>query len=226
MSRRERPGEKFSGCGTNFKGTVQELKIKARKVKEFSADKGTAWNFNPPASPHIGGVWKGEIKTVKDILYSMIKSTVLTEFQLCTIFTEIEAIVKNRLLTHVSNNPDDFESLTPNHFLLGRFITTGKVSQDADSDESSRRKWKQVVTITKQFWKRWLSEYFSTLQQRNKCQTNQVNIKNEALVIVKGDNLTRGKWPLSRITDVLPLEDGIVRVVRVKTAEGEYVRQQ
>ena len=41
MNRRGRPDEIFSDGGTNFKGTVQELKIEARKVKEFSADKGT-----------------------------------------------------------------------------------------------------------------------------------------------------------------------------------------
>ena len=87
MNRRGKPDEVFSDCGTNFKGTVQELKIEARKVKEFSIDKGTTWNFNPPASPHMGGVSKREIKTVKDVHYSMIKSTVLTELQLCTIFT-------------------------------------------------------------------------------------------------------------------------------------------
>ena len=62
-----------------------------------------------------------------------------------------------------------------------------------------------------------------TLQQRNKWQTNEANIKNGALVIVKEDNLPRGKWSPGRTTDVLPSEDSIVRVVRVKTAEGKYV---
>ena len=156
MNRRGRADEICSDCGTNFKGTVQELKIEGKKVKEFSADKGTTWNFNPPVSPHMGGVWKRGIKTAKDVLYSMIKSTVLTEFQLCTIFTEIEVIVSSRPLTHVSDSPDDFEALTPNHFLLGRFNTTGELCQDADGDKSSQKQWKQVVAITKQFWKRWL----------------------------------------------------------------------
>ena len=40
MNRRGRPNEIFADCGTNFKGTVQELKIEARKAKEFLADKG------------------------------------------------------------------------------------------------------------------------------------------------------------------------------------------
>ena len=65
----------------------------------------------------------------------MIKITVLTEFQLRSFFTEIEAIVNNRLLTHVSDT--DFETLNPNHFLLGRLNTMGEVYQNADVYESS-----------------------------------------------------------------------------------------
>ena len=65
----------------------------------------------------------------------MIKITVLTEFQLRSFFTEIEAIVNNRLLTHGSDT--DFETLNPNHFLLGRLNTTGEVYQNADVYESS-----------------------------------------------------------------------------------------
>ena len=86
------------------------MKIEARKVKEFSADKGTTWNFNPPTSPYMGGVWERGIKTVKDVLCGMIKGTVLTEIQLCTIFKEIEVIVNNRPLTKVSDSPDVFEA--------------------------------------------------------------------------------------------------------------------
>ena len=51
------------------------------------------------------------------VMFSMIKNT---DFQLMTIFTEIEAIVNNQTLTYVSDNPDDLELLTLNHLLLGR----------------------------------------------------------------------------------------------------------
>ena len=39
MNRRGRPNGIFNNCGTNFKGTVQELKIEARKVKDFQQAK-------------------------------------------------------------------------------------------------------------------------------------------------------------------------------------------
>lgn len=63
------------------------------------------------------------------------KITVLTEFQLRSFFTEIEAIVNNRLLTHGSDT--DFETFNPKHFLLGILNTTGEVCQNADVYESS-----------------------------------------------------------------------------------------
>ena len=39
MNRRGRTEETFSNCSTNFKVTIQTLKIEARKVTEFSTDK-------------------------------------------------------------------------------------------------------------------------------------------------------------------------------------------
>ena len=68
----------------------------------------------------MGEIWERIIRTVKNVMFSMIKNTVLTDFQLMTLFKEIQAIVNNRPLTYVSDNPSDLEPLTPNHRLLGR----------------------------------------------------------------------------------------------------------
>ena len=80
-------------------------------------------------------------------MFSMIKKTVLTGFQLMAIFTEIEATVNNWSLTYVSDNPDDLELLIPNHLLLDRY-NGGAVIEENDGDISVRRKWKQVVAIS------------------------------------------------------------------------------
>ena len=88
----------------------------------------------------MGGTWERLIRTVKNVMFSMIKNTVLTDFQLMTIFTEIEVIVNNRPLTYGSDNPDDFELLTPNNLLLGRY-NSGAVIEENEGDISNCRRW-------------------------------------------------------------------------------------
>ena len=88
----------------------------------------------------MGGTWERLTRTVKKVMFSMIKNTVLTDFQLMTIFTEIEVIVNNRPLTYGSDNPDDFELLTPNNLLLGRY-NSGAVIEENEGDISNCRRW-------------------------------------------------------------------------------------
>ena len=44
----------------------------------------------------------------------------LTDEILLTVFAEVESFLNARSLTYVSSDPEDIESLNPNHFLLGR----------------------------------------------------------------------------------------------------------
>ena len=56
INRRGKPEHITSDCGTNFKGTtVKELEIETSKVNKFAVKEVITWNFNPPASPHMGG---------------------------------------------------------------------------------------------------------------------------------------------------------------------------
>ena len=54
-----------------------------------------------------------------------------------TIFTEIEAIVKNQLLTYVSDNPDDLKPITTNYLLPGKYNGCNVIEEN-DGDISSR----------------------------------------------------------------------------------------
>ena len=167
VNRRGKSRDVYSDCGTNLKGTTSELNIKIQRINEYSSNEQITWHFNPPAAPYMGGIWERIIRTVKSVMFSMIKNTFLTDFKLMTIFTEIEAIVNNRPLTYVSDYPDDREPFTPNHLLLDRY-NSGAVIEENDADTSSRRRWKQMVVISNQYWKRWLIEYLPTLQSRGK----------------------------------------------------------
>ena len=92
------------------------------------------------------------------------------------------------------------------------------------SDVSSRKKWKQVQALRKMFWDRWRREYLPTLTTRGKWRNHTTNLRIGELVIICDDDTKRTKWPLGRITNIMPGNDDIVRVAEVKTSNGTYTR--
>ena len=44
------------------------------------------------------------------------------------------------------------------------------------------------------------------------------------MVLMQEEDSKRGKWPLGRITKVMPGGDGVVRTIEVKTKTGTYTR--
>lgn len=65
------------------------------------------WDFTPPASSHIGGVWERQIRTVRKVLNAILKEQTLDDERLSALFCEVEAIINGRPLTTVSDNPND-----------------------------------------------------------------------------------------------------------------------
>ena len=124
FSRRGKPRCLFSDNGTNFVGSFREirkeLQLSEKLLGEKLSGQDIEWHFNPPAAPHMGGVWERLVRSVKRCLTVVLGSQVLTDEVLNTAFTEVEFIVNSRPLTHVSTDPTDLEAITPNHFLLGR----------------------------------------------------------------------------------------------------------
>jgi len=67
MGRRAIPAHIYSDNGTNFVGTNRQLRelhaliesnnFKTR-INEFATSKRITWHFNPPLSPHFGGIWR------------------------------------------------------------------------------------------------------------------------------------------------------------------------
>ena len=50
------------------------------------------------------------------------------------------------------------------------------------------------------------------------------NIQVGDVVCVRDEHLAPTKWPLARVVDVYPGQDGQVRVVTVRTSRGTYKR--
>ena len=137
------------------------------------------------------------------------------------IFTEIEAIANKRPITYFSDNPDDIQLFTTNHLLLCRYNSAAVIKEN-DEDISSLRRWKHTVAISNQFWKRRLITYLLSLQSRCKWNVNQINFEPGATVLLKEENLPRGKWPLAQIIVIHPSSDKN-ELVKVKKITGEHV---
>jgi len=57
-----------------------------------------------------------------------------------TVLFETEAIVNSRFLTPVSDDPNDYETLTPNPFLIGRASPNSPPGRFEEREISSRKK--------------------------------------------------------------------------------------
>ena len=91
VCRRGHPKLIRSDCGTNFKGATNELKKEIEKMDQMKIDeslrrKQIKWEFNPPESPHMGGVWERMVRSVKTSLHAILldDTTVLNDFTLMT----------------------------------------------------------------------------------------------------------------------------------------------
>ena len=184
------------------------------------------WHFNPPAAPHFGGLWERLVKSVKRAMYAVLsqKHVVLTDEVLNTVMIETEALLNSRPLTAASDDVNDLNALTPFHFLIGRANPNLPPDVFYDHEMSSRRRWRQAQTIVNHIWKRWSREYLPTLSERKRWWKESKPIKVGDLVLVVDHGQPRGQWLLGRVARVFPGDDGVVRVVEVKTKLGLFKR--
>ena len=234
FSRRGRAANLYSDNATYFVGARNELeslskliqsKEHNKTVSNFLSNGGTRWHFSPPNSPHFGGLWEAAVKSFKNHYYRTIGDKLFTYEELLTYTTEIEAILNSRPITPISEDPNDLRALTPAHFLIGDTFTNIPEVNVMNVPVNRLSTWRHIQYIKQHFWSRWYKEYLNQLITRSKWQRKGHNdIKIGTLVLLKEDNTSTLHWPLGRITEIHPGDDGIVRVVCVKTNSGIYKR--
>ena len=73
---------------------------------------GVQWQFNPPASPHFGGVWERLVRSSKTALKAIAGKQRVNDEILLTFVADAESLLSSRPLTSVSSDPQDLEALT------------------------------------------------------------------------------------------------------------------
>ncbi|XP_055714219.1 uncharacterized protein LOC129808464 [Phlebotomus papatasi] len=202
---------------------IQAVKKHRDRVVNFMAESGTQFHFIPACSPTFGGLWERGVANVKHHLRRVLSDTKLTYEEMSTVVAEIEACLNSRPLCPLSSSPDDFEALTPGHLLITQPLTMSPGPDYLAENPNRLTRWQFLQRLVQEFWKRWYSEYVTSLQPRQKWRNNEENLKIGDLVLLRSDNF-KGLWTLGRISEVHPGADSIVRVVTVKTPTGTYRR--
>lgn len=209
-----------SDNGTNLVGAERELraaiqKMDQTKIQNTVAERWIQWIFNPPAGPHFG-IWETEVRLVKRILKSVLGKQTMDDESLQTLLCEVEAIINDRPITTSSDEQSDLEVLTPNHLLLLKKTPLLPPGLFSKNDLYSQRRWKQMQYLSDLFWRRWATEYLSSLQECQKWNKIKRNLK-IGEVIILDENSPRNSWLLGRVEQTTLNAKGLVRHVLVRT---------
>ena len=203
--------------------------LKAPKTQDamyrFCTTQHIKWTHTPARSPHFGGLWEASVKSMKLLLTKVVGPHNLFIDELYSITVEIEAILNSRPLTPLDSAQDDgIEVLTPGHFLVGKALKSVPAPDLSNRKYNHLSRWNLRQRIMSDFWERWSSEYLKHLNTFKKCHQPQRSVTVGDIVLIKDADLFIHSWPLARVIQTHPGEDGLVRVVTVRTQKGTYKR--
>jgi len=228
VSRRGKPFELLSDCGTNFKAGEAELRnafqAMAPDLKHQLARTQVNFQFNPPSAPHFGGSWEREIKSIKMALRVVLGNQPTTETVLHTVLIEVEGILNSKPLAYISSDLADPDPVTPNLLLMGRPDSSLPQAIYCSSELLGKRRWRHSQILADQFWSAFIKFYLPNLQARQKWETDKENLDSGQVVMIVDPQLPRASWPIGRITETYPGKDGKVRTTKVIIQGREYIR--
>ncbi|CAB0040779.1 unnamed protein product [Trichogramma brassicae] len=144
---------------------------------------------------------------------------------MATLAVKIEACLNSRPMCAISSSATDYPALTRGHILVGTpLLSIPEPTEAKPNLVNVYRRWQLITNMRNAFWNRWRKEVLNQYRQLNKWQNVVPNLQVNDIVLVADDLSPPATWPLARISKVHPGKDGLVRVVTVSTARGDYVR--
>lgn len=222
-----------SDRGTNFVGAERELKqafteLDEERVSQFLLKENCDlidFKMNVPSASHMGGVWERQIRSVRNVMSTLLHhhGSQLDDESLRTFLCEAAAIVNSRPLTvDTLNDPLSSSPLSPNLLLTMKSnVVLPPPGNFQKPDLYSRKHWRRIQYLVDQFWVRWRSEYIHNLQLRSKWNSPRRNLSVGDVVLLKEDNQPRNEWRLCRVVEVQTEDDGLVRKARISVGQPD-----
>ena len=219
----------YSDNGTTFQAAAKVLPklLESTELKNSLRKKGINWEFIPPYAPAQGGAWEAMVKQIKHVIANTLeKSQRRPSFvELLTYVGSATKIVNDRPLTPLSDDPRDFTAITPAS-LLTPYSSPYCVVGSPQHKDNLRRDYRFNISLSDQFWQKWLEFYLLWQQGRKKWLKMAQNLTPGQLVILTSmeDVSKRGKYQLGRVHEVIPQSRNgkqIVRRVKVATTSTD-----
>lgn len=149
IARRGKCKDIYSDLSTNFIGVTNELtdlyKLLKNKehndqVREFLNRYKIMWHLISSYIFNFGGLWESAVKSAKYHLKRILTHSLLTYEKLYTVLIQIEVILNSRLLSLLSDDPNDLIPLTLAHFFIedSLFTFSHQDFQDINSNRLTR----------------------------------------------------------------------------------------
>ena len=170
---------------------------------------------------------------VKMSLKKILGRVFITLTALQMIIVEVEAILNDRPLTYVSSTTEDPEPLTPSHLLCGHRIVPlphpiVEDDEEPDPDYYPSNQMRAMIdrqgVLLQHFQSRWKKEYLTALREFHRTTGTNEQTVNIVDVVQIHDDVPRNQWKLAVIEGVNRGDDGYIRSVTVRTANGRTNR--
>lgn len=223
------PSKVYSDNATNLRGAARKFRELYKRINttidadvfiDFLSNKGIEWVFIPARSPHHGGLWEAGIKVAKGFLSKFGEETRFTFEELSTILAQVAACMNSRPIAALSDDPNEPQPLTPAHFLIGRPLNALAEINQLERHVGSLSRWEYIQRLVQEFRARWQAEYVLSLQRMTKWQRSAPNVSIGDFVLLITDTDKPKQWPMGRVVEIFPGQDGLTRVVSIKTANG------
>ena len=130
----------------------------------------------------------------------------LTEKEMRTTLSVVEAQINSCPLTHCSDDTSDPLPLTPAEIIIGRPFQWVKL-KSKDMEGSSLQKnllhaWRNHQTLADSFWKQWSQDYVTQLVAYKKWAQVTPPLQVGDVVLVSDDHLPRLRWKLGHPQEI------------------------
>lgn len=184
-------------------------KINWNKILRYCSTNELEWRFNPlyAASSWWGG-WERLIRLLKDLLKRTLRRTSLN-YEESTVLCDCEAVMNSRPLTYLTEEPDETLTITP-----AMFIIDIRESGVPDLDQINRTQYARRLRcrqrLKEELRRRFRIQYLGQLARRSKYKDNSPQIKIGDIVLIENELQKRLDWPLAKVKEIFPGQDGNV----------------